>query len=166
MSIQYMNNGIWREANKQEFLTLVQHGIISPLTEVIVNGQKAVASQIKGVVFPDKSVAITPIREEQPACEMSKCTTDIPPVKNGARKRVVKHKMSNGDIAAIATAIVCIVAFIALFFWACYMCFFTGDVNKHVIRAVVMALAFGVWPLLKFWWSSLPSVKPKNRWLP
>ena len=62
MSIQYMSSDGLREATKQEFLTLVQHGIITPMTEVVVKGQKALASQIKGIVFPE-------IKRSQPEVE-------------------------------------------------------------------------------------------------
>ena len=62
MSIQYLNNGTLRDVTKQEFLTLVQHGIITPMTEIVVSGKKALASQIKGIVFPE-------IKRSQPEVE-------------------------------------------------------------------------------------------------
>ena len=56
MSIQYMSSEGLREATKQEFLTLVQHGVITPTTEVVIDGKRALAKQIKGVVFPVAAV--------------------------------------------------------------------------------------------------------------
>jgi len=53
MTLQIKKDGLWQEVTKQQFMEVVQQGIIRPETIIQYNGKAVKAKYIKGLTFPE-----------------------------------------------------------------------------------------------------------------